>query len=86
MKKETYIMDCTRTELAQIINDALHQFDDFQQMAGDQGDEEMMAYFADSFDRLEAYRLDMSKADSERNQIRLVIKENYKMAMCMEVA
>ena len=77
------IMDSTLDELTEICLKFLSRFDDFQQKAGDERKYEMMQYFTDSYNKLEKFFLKIKKGvflDSNRNSLRMLIKETEKMA------
>lgn len=79
------VMDLPEKELIPVLESFLTNLDDYQQMAGDKGNEELASEFTDSYSELEKIYFSLKqgvKLDiSERNSIRLLMKHTNKRAI-----
>jgi hypothetical protein len=87
------IMDCTKDQFKSILLNHMCRFDDYQQIAFDQGKpEETIQYFVDAYNQLDAifsicFRNNPGQPLSEtvRNQSRMIIKYAERLA-CTELS
>ena len=72
------IIDCSPAKLTTICSEALKRFDDYQQIAGDQGKNEVLNYFVNCYDEMEEVFFHLKEGGllslSTRNEIRMLIK------------
>ena len=79
------IMNFPKNDLFTTCRNFLNLFDDYMQKSEDQGKDDLVEYFADSFDKLEALSRKLMDGEEAtlalRNQIRMLVKETEKMAI-----
>lgn len=78
------IMDCSIYDLKKICVESLQRFDNYQQLSEDQGKNEILDFFVDSYNELEEVFFHLKEGGllslKTRNEIRMLIKETEKHA------
>jgi len=83
--QKQWVMNAQGPELEAMLLDFLTELDEYQQIAGDNDDEQMVQEFANDYNTIEAYYIKVKNKNNlsfnERNDIRSIMKFDVKQVI-----